>query len=188
MRRRIRGSPPRPNEPTTIRTRNRTHWGLVLVSAASAAFLAIYKARVADLTRLATSGTGVLPKGDIPADLAGRMADEAGKVASQILRMCIRALDDRPPIDITFGDYLRALITADRDLVPDDPRNYRVAFVAAFRDRGIYPSGVRNLSPDNLGLRESPPLPLDNRKGSSRGSTSNGVSTATAARPTTPRT
>ena len=77
--------------------------------------------------------------------------------------MCIRALDYCPPIDITFGDYLRALVTADRDLVPHDPRNYRVAFVAAFRDRGIYPAGVRHLSPDNL-VWEPPPLPFENLK------------------------
>ena len=36
--------------------------------------------------------------------------------------MCIRALDYCPPVDITFGEYLRALITADFDLVPDDDR------------------------------------------------------------------
>ncbi len=156
---------PAPPERTNYDPNKEPHaLGSVLVSAMFAAFLAIYKARVADLTRLATNGTGVLPKGDIPADLAGRMADEAGKVASQVLRMCIRALDYCPPIDITFGDYLRALITGDRDLVPDDPRNYRVAFVAAFRDRGIYPSGVRNLSPDNL-VWEPPALPLENLKG-----------------------
>ena len=137
--------------------------GSVLVSAVFAAFLSIYKARIADLIRLATQGTGILPKGDISDDLAERMAEEATKSASHVLRMCIRALDYCPPIDITFGDYLRALITADRDLVPDDPRNYRVAFVAAFRDRGIYPSGVRHLSPDNL-VWEPPPLPIENLK------------------------
>ncbi|MRG58161.1 S8 family serine peptidase [Phyllobacterium sp. SYP-B3895] len=135
--------------------------GAVLVSAIFAAFLAIYKARMLDLVKLATQGTGVLPPGDISVELADRMADEASKVATQVLKMCIRALDYCPPVDITFGDYLRALITADRDLVPDDPRGYRVAFVAAFRDRGIYPSGVRHLSPGNL-IWESPPLPLTN--------------------------
>ncbi len=135
--------------------------GAVLVSAVFAAFLSIYRVRMMDLVRLATQGTGVLPPGDISVDLADRMAEEASKVAGQVLKMCIRALDYCPPVDITFGDYLRALITADRDIVPDDPRGYRVAFVAAFRDRGIYPSGVRHLSPGNL-IWESPPLPLAN--------------------------
>ncbi len=49
-----------------------------------------------------------------------------------------------------FGDYLRALITADRDLVPDDERRYRISIIEAFRRRGIYPQGVRSLSAESL--------------------------------------
>ena len=135
--------------------------GSVLVSAVFAAFLTIYRNRRDELVGLATGGTGVLPEGDIPTALADALAEEASRIAAQVLRMCIRALDYCPPIDITFGDYLRALITADRDLAPSDPRNYRVAFVAAFRDRGIYPAGVRHISPGNL-IWEPPPLPFDN--------------------------
>jgi hypothetical protein len=133
--------------------------GGVLLSAVFSTFVTIYQDRADKLTRLATGGSGVLASGDVPAALVDALADEASKVARQVLRMCIRALDYCPPIDITFGDYLRALITADQDLVPDDPRHYRVAFVAAFRDRGIYPSGVRHLSPGNL-VWEPPPLPF----------------------------
>src|SRR6185437_7273650 len=93
--------------------------GAVLVSAVFAAFDTIYRARTADLIRLATGGSGILPQGAISDDLADRLADEAAKVASQVLNMCIRALDYCPPVDLTFGDYLRAIITADHDLVPD---------------------------------------------------------------------
>ena len=72
--------------------------------------------------------------------------------------MCIRALDYLPPVDVTFFEYLRALITADFDLVGDDRHNYRVAFVEAFRRRGIYPQNLdptaaetpRTLSVDTL--------------------------------------
>jgi hypothetical protein len=124
--------------------------GAVLVSAVFAAFVTIYRARSADLIRLATNGTGVLPVGDISHDLAGRLAGEAAKVADQVLNMCIRALDYCPPVDPTFGDYLRAIITADRDLVPLDARGYRVAFISAFRDRGIFPFGVAHLAEDSL--------------------------------------
>jgi hypothetical protein len=85
--------------------------GAVLVSAVFAAFVTIYRARSADLIRLATNGTGVLPAGEISHDLAGRLAGEAAKVADQVLNMCIRALDYCPPVDVTFGDYLRAIIT-----------------------------------------------------------------------------
>src|SRR5262249_43219744 len=59
-------------------------------------------------------------------------------------------LDYCPPVDLTFGEYLRALITADMDLVPEDQLRYRVAFVEAFRRRGIYPSDLRTLSEDSL--------------------------------------
>jgi hypothetical protein len=135
--------------------------GSVLVAAVFGAFEQIYRARTADLVRLATSGSGVLPSGAIPVDLVERLAREASKVASQVLNICIRALDYCPPVDITFGEYLRALITADRDLVPDDRRTYRVAFVSAFRDRGIYPTDVRSLSVGSL-VWEPPPMPLEN--------------------------
>ena len=132
--------------------------GPVLVAAVFDAFLAIYNARVADLLRIATGGTGVLPGGAIHPDLVKRLADEAAKSAGHVLNMCIRALDYLPPVDVTFFEYLRALITADFDLVSDDRHNYRVAFVEAFRRRGIYPLNLgvptadtlRNLSVDTL--------------------------------------
>src|SRR5262249_57972033 len=92
-------------------------------------------------------------------DLVGRLAREASKVAGQFLNICIRALDYCPPVDIKFGEYLRALITADADLVPDDKYGYRTAFIEAFRNRGIYPWDVKHLSPGSL-LWEPPPLPL----------------------------
>jgi hypothetical protein len=132
--------------------------GAVLVAAVFDAFIQIYRARTEDLVRIATGGSRLLPPGDLPPDLRDRLAREASKVAGHILNICIRALDYTPPVDITFGDYLRALITADSDLVPVDTYGYRVAFVAAFRDRGIYPQHVRHLSPASL-LWEPPPLP-----------------------------
>ena len=64
--------------------------------------------------------------------------------------MCVRALDYCPPVDLTFGEYLRAIMTADVDTVPDDDRGYRVAFIEAFRRRGLYPRDVRTLSVENL--------------------------------------
>lgn len=134
--------------------------GAVLVAAVFDAFLNIYRKRSSDLIRLATRGTGVLPPGDIPHDLVNRLASEASKTAEHVLNMCIRALDYSPPVDMTFGDYVRALITADRDLVPDDDKRYRVAFLEAFRRRGIYPVGVRNLSTESV-CWASPELDLE---------------------------
>jgi hypothetical protein len=67
-----------------------------------------------------------------------------------VLRMCIRALDYCPPVDITFGEYLRALITADIDMVADDHYGYRVAFMESFRKWGILPLDVRTISEETL--------------------------------------
>jgi hypothetical protein len=124
--------------------------GAILVAAVFEAFLTIYRWRIADLLRIATGGSGVLPPGELHPDLVGRLAAEASKTAGHVLQMCIRALDYCPPVDLTFGEYLRALITADVDLVGDDPRNYRLAMIEAFRKRGIYPQDVRSLSEESL--------------------------------------
>lgn len=124
--------------------------GSLLVAAVFDAFLSIYERRSADLVRISTSGTGELPTGAIHPDLVNRLGDEAVKSARHVLTMCVRALDCCPPLDLTFGDYLRALITADFELVPFDPLCYRVAFVEAFRRRGIYPNDLTTLSVDTL--------------------------------------
>jgi subtilisin family serine protease len=128
-------------DPSDLQKRVTPHArGAVLVAAVFDAFIAIYETRIADLLRLYTGGTGVLSGGAIHPDLVHRLADEASKSATHVLGMCIRALDYVPPVDVTFFEYLRALITADFDLVRDDRHNYRVAFVEAFRRRGIYPA------------------------------------------------
>jgi hypothetical protein len=137
--------------------------GRILVSAVFDAFLSIYRHRTSDLLRLATGGTGVLEPGAIHPDLVQRLADEASKAAQHVLTMCIRALDYCPPTDITFGEYLRAIITADTDVVENDHFHYRVSFVEAFHRRGIFPPGVRTLSANSLKWRSvaeegSPPL------------------------------
>ena len=126
------------------------HRGSILVAAVFEAFLAVYNRRVADLFRIASNGTGVLPGGELHPDLVERLSDEAAKVSSHILHMCIRAIDYCPPVDITFGDYLRAIITADVDLVREDHFGYRLAFIEAFKRRGIFPSMVKSLSIESL--------------------------------------
>ena len=138
-------------DPTAYETTLEPHdRGAILVATIFDSFLAIYKSRIADLLRIATGGTGVLPVGEIHPDLVNRLAGEASKAAKRVLTICIRALDYCPPVDITFGDYLRALITADSDAVPEDERGYRIAFIEAFRRRGIYPRDVRTLSVESL--------------------------------------
>ncbi len=141
----------KPPDPAVLsRTFEPHERGAIFVAAVFDAFVKIYENRIADLRRIATGGTGVLPAGDIHPDLARRFADEAVRIAQRILNICIRTLDYLPPVDVTFGDFLRGLITADADLFPEDPTRYRLAFIEAFRDRGIYPLDVRALAEDAL--------------------------------------
>src|SRR5262249_40023361 len=79
---------------------------------------------------------------DIPAPLARTLAAEASRTAQQFFTICVRALDYCPPVDITFGDFLRAVITSDFDLHPTDASGIRSAFMGAFRVRGIVPDGA----------------------------------------------
>ena len=124
--------------------------GSVLLMAVFEAFIAVYRRKTERFVRLATNGSGRLPEGDLPADLQAALAEKASKLAGQFLTMCIRAIDYCPPVDITLGEYLRAVITADKDLVPDDPWAYREAWIDAFRDHHIYPDGVDSLSEEAL--------------------------------------
>ena len=124
--------------------------GEVLLAAVFEAFATVYDRKASPLVRLATNGTGVLPPGELPDLLAERLTRAACKIASQFLTICIRAIDYCPPVDVTFGEYLRAVITADHDLVPDDDRGYREAWIDAFWKYRIYPDGVPSLSEDAL--------------------------------------
>lgn len=142
--------PLKPN-PTDYITNVEAHdRGAVLVATIFDAFQRSYTYRTRDLLRIATNGTGVLPEGSISRDLVHRLAGEAGEIAEHLLHICIRALDYCPPNDISFGDYLRALITADLDIAPEDENGYRLALIEAFRARGIFPSRVNTLSSESL--------------------------------------
>lgn len=142
---------PRHPDPSKIETTFQPHArGAILVAAIFTAFLTIYRAHTADLLRLATDGRGVLGEGAIHPDLVRRLADEASKVAQRLLTICIRALDYLPPVDVTYGDYVRGLITADVNMVHNDQRHYRVAIISSLRDWGIYPRDVRTLSVESL--------------------------------------
>lgn len=124
--------------------------GGVLVSAVFEAFLTVYKRKTARYIRLATNGLGVLPAGELPADLQSLLADRASRLSRQFLSILIRAIDYCPPVDLRFGEYLRAMITADHDLVPDDVWGYREALIDAFLRRNVYPRNVSSLSEDAL--------------------------------------
>ena len=141
--------PHRPNVRALDHTPEPHARGAILVAAVFGAFLKVYRARTVDLYRIASDGTGVLREGDIHPDLSNRLAAEAARCAQQTLQMCIRAIDYCPPVGITFGDYLRAIVTADVDFNPDDG-GYRLAFVESFRQWGIHPEGMRSMSVEAL--------------------------------------
>lgn len=142
---------PKKPDPSDYRSLSEAHdLGALLVATVFDAFQRVYKHRTQDLLRIATNGTGVLPDGNVSRDLVHRLALEAGVIAEHLLHICIRALDYCPPVDITFGNYLRALVTADLDIAPEDEVGYRVALIEAFRARGIFPDRVSSMSVESL--------------------------------------
>lgn len=101
--------------------------GELLVAAIMNAFLDIWIARLEKIGRL-----------------SGRMKDrslvveEGARVAEHLLTMAIRAIDYCPPTDISFPDYLSALLTIDYEVVPDDTKyGYRDALLKNFAAFGI---------------------------------------------------
>jgi hypothetical protein len=139
--------------------------GSLLVAAVFDAFFRGYQNRIRDVVRLATGGSGILPTGDLSSDLVAILATEASAAAQTVLTMCIRAFEFLPPVDVTFGDFLRALVTSDRDLYPEDRYGIRDALIQAFRIRGIYPENVNSLAEESLVWPEpkdaDQPSPLD---------------------------
>jgi hypothetical protein len=124
--------------------------GSILVAAFFDALIKVYSFKTQDLIRIASNGTGLLPSGQLSHDLTKRLAQELCQISGNLLNIAIRALDYCPPVDITFGDYFRALITADMDAAPADDNNYRVAFIESFRNWGIFPDRVNTLSEESL--------------------------------------
>jgi len=101
--------------------------GELIVAAMMNAFLDIWLARL--------DKVGVLVGGNKDRDL---VVEEGARVADHLLTMAIRAIDYCPPTDLTFSDYLSALLTIDREVVPDDTKyGYRAALLNRFRDFGI---------------------------------------------------
>jgi hypothetical protein len=140
----------RPNS-NDINTKTEPHdRGSILVAAVFDAYFTIYTRRTYDLFRIFRAGGGTANNEDIPVPLAERLADEASLIAEQFFAIGARALDYCPPVDITFGDFLRAVLTADLDNRPDDPEGLRDAVMEAFRLRGIVADQAASYSEDSL--------------------------------------
>lgn len=134
--------------------------GACFVAAVFDAYLEVYKARIAPLRRLATGGSGVLPPGALPPDLVKLATREAVISADRLLGMVVRAFDFLPVVDVRFGDVVRAIVTADRALFPDDALRLRATLVEALRRRGIHPGDVTSLADEAL-LWDPPETPLN---------------------------
>jgi hypothetical protein len=151
------GTPPNTNDYRS--TTEPHHQGSILVAAIFDAFFTVYLKRTADLYRIYRAGGGSTSPAELPSALADRVAAEASQTAEDLFNLCARALHYCPNVDITFGDFLRALVTTQYELHAEDPYGYRDALMQAFRLRGILPSGVRFFSEDALrwGSLDLPP-------------------------------
>lgn len=128
--------------------------GGLLSSAVFEAFLDVLDRRIRPLIRL------VPPNGSATERyLRDQVVEISARTASHFLAICIRALDYCPPAGIRFGDYLRALITADRILASEDRYGYRDAFIASFRRRGLYPADIDVVSESEL-VWDEPTCPV----------------------------
>ena len=112
--------------------------GSILVAAVFDAFFTVYIQRTANHFRIYRSAGGH-DREDLPAPLSDALCREAIRTARQFFRTCVRALDYLPPVDVTFGDFLRAVITSETNYDPTDEEGIRDAWMQAFRRRGILP-------------------------------------------------
>ncbi|MEO0338277.1 MAG: hypothetical protein AAF242_03595 [Bacteroidota bacterium] len=137
-----------PNVSEFRKTSNAHKRGSYLVSAIFDAFVDLYHFKCRNLFRIA--GISEDFRGDLSTEMVLQLAQIASEVAQNLLQICIQALDYVPPFDITFGDYLRALVTADIEMAPSDEYGYRISLIQAFRNWGIFPDRLNNLSTESL--------------------------------------
>jgi len=140
-----------PADPTQYSTVLEPHArGAVLISAVLEALFHAYREAVKDLMEIAAVSGSPEKGGELHPDLVNRLTMELTRLAKSLLTMCIRAFDYLPPVDVSFGDFLRSVVTADWELSPDDPSGMRTALIESFRSRGIYATGARSLAEESL--------------------------------------
>lgn len=138
--------------------------GAVLLSAVFGAFCEVFDHRTRNIKRSLATYQGRLSHEGIH-----WLAQQASALARKFLNIIIRAIDYCPPFHCTFGEYLRALITADYDLVGEEGTLYREVIIASFRRYGVTVPDVPTLSVESLlwksprtGLIEIPQLRFRN--------------------------
>lgn len=106
--------------------------GELLVAAVLNAFIEVWDQRIQKLIKNNT-GSQYLN--------LNLVVENGAEAAEHLLTMAIRALDYTPPTDIKFSDYLSAILTADKETVPDDTKyNYRQQITQSFKAYGIEPA------------------------------------------------
>lgn len=87
-----------------------------------------------------------------------RVVEEGSKAADRLLNILVRSLDYTPPIDLSFSDYLSAVLTADAELWPDDTTyQMRDTLRNAFATYKIQPQTTQQPEP---GTWDPPSEPL----------------------------
>lgn len=127
---------------------------LVLSSALYKVFMKTFKTRLEEL---------VAEEDDKFSDprfsLSGKAVFEA---AHQLSRTCFRALDYLPPGEVSFRDFGRAFIAADKVAFPEDKYEfYRDFLRQAFKKRGIIQAAAELDTPVNFSLELEEPINLD---------------------------
>lgn len=123
--------------------------GEVVVAAFMSAFVKVWVGR---LERLGSPGGRHVDR-----ELA---AEQGAIIADRLMTMAIRAIDYTPPIHISFGDFLSALVTADSEVRADDGTyELRRHLLEAFGEFGITP--VARGDDAVRGRWERPDRPLD---------------------------
>jgi hypothetical protein len=130
LRRSVRINPDVENYETLLAADAEAHeLGEIVVAAAMKAFLELWSARAQTLDPV---GSGFADR--------DRAIEDGAKAAQDLLHMAIRALDYLPPVNMTYRDFLSALLTADQELAPGAGKhNYRQRILDAFKRYRILP-------------------------------------------------
>jgi hypothetical protein len=123
--------------------------GSILVAAVFEAFFTVYLARAARHFRVFRAAGGT-QRDDVPDPLADALCDEATRTAQEFFRLCVRSLDYLAPVDVTFGDLLRAVLTSQIDFDPSDADGIGDAWMQAFRRRNLLPQDASYFSLGSL--------------------------------------
>jgi hypothetical protein len=105
----------------------------ILSGAVMRAFIDVWCARLGGWIDL-------VPGESVPVE---KVVEDGSDAAEHLLTMCIRALDYCPVVDVQFGDFLSALLTADYEILPEDGKyKYRDALRKCFGQWGIGPAST----------------------------------------------